>query len=139
MASVRSALVTLVNASSVTSVAAAAFLALSYITLKGAGDLRPLIPLLVFAAGAAITLVALNVLTAGVGVELLATAGACAAVWLGATMVERALASSHFEGYAVLMGAIGFLQGCLTLMLFIWRRTKGTARLGPPEYRHSSG
>ena len=139
MASVQRAMVALVTASSVASIAAAAFLSLSYVTLKGAADLRPLLPLLLFGAGAAITLIALNELIAGAGLNLVATATAVGVAWLGATTVERSLTSAHFEGYALLMGAIGFLQGSLALVLFIRRLTKGASRLGPPEYRHSSG
>jgi hypothetical protein len=42
-------------------------------------------------------------------------------------MVLNALASPHFEGYAVLMGGIGILQGAFTLMLFVWRVVTGAA------------
>jgi hypothetical protein len=40
-------------------------------------------------------------------------------------LVLNALASPHFEGYAILMGGIGILEGAFTLMLFVWRVVTG--------------
>jgi hypothetical protein len=60
-----------------------------------------------------------------IGFDVLALAGAVALTWLDSSMVVKALASPHFEGYAVMMGGIGILQGGLTVMLFVWRLVKG--------------
>jgi hypothetical protein len=64
-------------------------------------------------------------MTWGFGLDVIALAGACGLTWFACLMVVNALASSHFEGYAVLLGGIGVLQGGLTLILFAWRLAKG--------------
>jgi hypothetical protein len=60
MEPVRKALAMAVTALCILSMAASCFLGLSYVTLKGLDDLRPLASLVVFIAEAAVTLVALN-------------------------------------------------------------------------------
>lgn len=116
----RKVLATAVTALCVVSIAASCFLALSYMTLKGMSDLRPLSVLVLFIAEAAVTLLALNVMTLGFGLDVIALAGAFVLTWFASSMVVNTLASSHFEGYAVLLGGIGVLQGGLTLILFVW-------------------
>jgi hypothetical protein len=118
-------LATSVTALCVVSIAASCLLALSYVTLKGMNDLRPLSALVVFIAEAAVTLFALNVMTLGFGLDVIALAGAFGLTWFASSLVVNALASSHFEGYAVLLGGIGVLQGSLTLILFGWRLATG--------------
>jgi hypothetical protein len=127
MEPVRKALAVAVTALCILSMTASCFLGLSYVTLKGLDDLRPLTSLVVFIAEAAVTLVALNktLILLDIGFDVLALAGAVALTWLASSMVVKALASPHFEGYAVIMGGIGILQGGLTVMLFVWRLVKG--------------
>jgi hypothetical protein len=127
MEPVRKALAVAVTALCILSMTASCFLGLSYVTLKGLDDLRPLTSLVVFIAEAAVTLVALNktLILLDIGFDVLALAGAVALTWLASSMVVKALASPHFEGYAVMMGGIGILQGGLTVMLFVWRLVKG--------------
>jgi hypothetical protein len=122
---VRKALAVAVTVLCVLSVASACFLTLSYVTLKGIGDLRPLTALIVFVAEAGATLLALSLTRFGFGLDVIVLTGAGALTWLSSSMVLNALASPHFEGYAVLMGGIGILQGAFTLMLFVWRVATG--------------
>src|SRR5437868_13555599 len=98
-------------------IAASCFLALSYVTLKGVDDLRPLTTLAVFVGEAAFVLFALNTIPT-FRVSVVALMGAFGIAWIGASMMSQALAASHFEGYAVLMGAIAASQGTLAASLF---------------------
>ena len=120
----RRALVAAVTIMCCISIAASCFLALSYTMLKGPGDIRPLLPLALFVAQGAVTLVALNTILSGFSIDLFALVGALGIAWLGYTMVERTLSAAHFEGYALVLGTVGVLQGALTLVLFFWRLTK---------------
>ena len=43
-------------------------------------------------------------------------------VLLGGWMIQRTLASAHFEGYALLLGAMLAVQGTLTIVVFSLRR-----------------
>ena len=52
------------------------------------------------------------------GLRLLVSAGAAALVVVGAWMARETLASDHFEGYALLLGAMLALQGALTFGVF---------------------
>ncbi len=58
--------------------------------------------------------------------RLAVTAGATALAAIGIWMVRETLASSHFEGYALLLGSILILQAALTLAVFARRTLKGT-------------
>lgn len=53
--------------------------------------------------------------------DVLAFGGAMGIAWIGYSMVEHTLSGPHFEGYALVLGTVGVLQGVLTLMLFLWR------------------
>jgi hypothetical protein len=117
----RKTLVVAVAACCVFSIAASGFLALSYAMIKGFADLRPLVPLLLFVLQSAVTLVALSAIVSGIAIDVLAFAGALGIAWVGYSMVEHTLSSPHFEGYALMLGAISVLQGVLTLLLFLWR------------------
>src|SRR5262249_23132754 len=87
MESFRKTLAVAVTALCVVSIAASCVLALSYVTLKGIADLRPLTALVMFIAEAAVTLLALNVIMVGVGLDLIALAGALGLTWLASSMV----------------------------------------------------
>src|SRR5258708_30701297 len=49
-------------------------------------------------------------------------AGGAALALLGGWMIQQTLASPHFEGYALLLGAMLVLQGTLTVVVFSFRR-----------------
>ena len=106
------------------SLLASMFLAFSYFAFKGVGDLRPLVGLTFFVALSALTLIVLTAHIALLWTDALLLIGATALTWLGLSMVERTLAGSHFEGFALVMGAVGILQGALTLTLFLRRLSK---------------
>ena len=105
-------------------IAAACFLGLSYALLKGLDDLKPLIWLTFFIAQSALTLFALGAVATGTALDVVLIAGAAGLAWLGWLMVDSTLSGPHFEGYALLMGGIGMLQGVLTLVLFLWRLSR---------------
>jgi len=105
-------------------IAAACFLGLSYALLKGLDDVRPLIWLAFFIAQSALTLFALGAIVTGTVLDVVLIAGAAGLVWLGWSMVDRTLSGPHFEGYALVMGGVGMLQGVLTLLLFLWRLSR---------------
>ena len=94
--------------------AAAGVLALSYVTLKGTADLGPLTGLAVFAGLSAIGLAASLAPPSGPWAAASVAAGAAIA-WAGWTGISHMLAGSHFEGYALVIGALGILQGILAL------------------------
>jgi hypothetical protein len=56
------------------------------------------------------------------GLRLLVAAGAAGLVVVGAWMARETLASDHFEGYALLLGAMLALQGALTFAVFFGSR-----------------
>ena len=49
-------------------------------------------------------------------------AGGAALVALGGWTIQQTLASAHFEGYALLLGAMLVVQGTLTVVVFSFRR-----------------
>ena len=105
-------------------IAAACFFGLSYALLKGLDDLRPLIWLTFFIAQSALTLFTLGAVVTGTVLDVVLIAGAAGLAWLGWSMVDRTLSGPHFEGYALVMGGVGMLQGVLTLLLFLWRLSR---------------
>jgi len=50
-----------------------------------------------------------------------ALAGGAALALLGGWMIQRTLASPHFEGYALVLGAMLVVQGALTVVAFAKR------------------
>ena len=115
-------LLTAVTVTCAVSIVASCFLGLSYAMLKGLRDSRPLIPLALFVAQGALTLVVLSGVASRLRIDVLVLAGAVGIAWLGYSMAERTLSGSHFEGYALVLGIIGIVQGVLTLMLFFGRQ-----------------
>jgi len=105
-------------------IAATCFLGLSYVLLKSVDDMRPLIWVAFFIAQSALTLFALGAVLTGTVLDVVLIAGAAGLSWLGWSMVDRTLAGPHFEGYALVMGGVGMLQGALTLVLFLCRLSK---------------
>jgi hypothetical protein len=100
---------------------ACAYLAISYVTLKGTADLSPLAWLSMFAMPAALTLAALATGASGLTVKAPLLILGAGNVWLGGWSIQRTLASPHFEGYALVLGAIGITQGVLTIVAFAGR------------------
>ena len=100
-------------------IAASCFLALSYVTLKGLDNPRPLGVLALFVAESGLTLAALALYASVAGLDLLVSAGAAGLMWLGWSIASTTLSGPHFEGYALVMGAAGVLQGALTLARFL--------------------
>ena len=106
-------------------IAAAGFLALSYVTLKGAGDLRPLAGLAVFAGLSAVGLAASLAPPRSDALAAVPAIAGVAIAWVGWTTVARTINGPHFEGYALVMGALGIVQGILALVVTCsrpWRR-----------------
>ena len=50
-------------------------------------------------------------------------AGGAALAVMGGWMIQRTLASPHFEGYALLLGAMLVVQGTLIVIVFTFRRS----------------
>jgi len=106
---------------SAATIAAACVLGVSYVTLKGVGDLQPLGGLAVFAGLSAVVLAAsLSPMRSDALAAVPAIAGAAIA-WVGWTAISHMLASPHFEGYALILGALGIAQGVLALAVTGWR------------------
>jgi hypothetical protein len=122
--SVQKTLATVLTGMCCITIAAACFLGLSYALLKGFDDLRPLIWLTFFIAQSTLTLFALGAVVTGTVLDVVLIAGAAGLAWLGWSMVGSTLSGPHFEGYALVMGGIGMLQGVLTLVLFLWRLSR---------------
>jgi len=102
-------------------IAAAGFLAVSYVMLKGTGNLQPLGGLAVFAGLSAVVLWAsLAPPRSDALAAVLAIAGAAIA-WVAWTAIAHMLASPHFEGYALILGALGLAQGLLAICVTGWR------------------
>ena len=49
-------------------------------------------------------------------------AGGAVLAILGGWMIQQAVTSDHFEGYALLLGAMLVVQGTLTVVVFSFRR-----------------
>lgn len=97
-------------------IAAACVLALSYVALKGTADLQPLGGLAVFVGLSAVSLVACAAPRSAAWAVMPVASGA-AIVWVGWTSISHTLSGPHFEGYALVMGALGILQGILAVTL----------------------
>jgi len=97
-------------------IAAACVLALSYVALKGTADLQPLGGLALLVGLSAVSLVACAAPRSGAWAVLPAASGAAIA-WVGWTSISHTLSGPHFEGYALVMGALGILQGILAVTL----------------------
>jgi hypothetical protein len=105
--------------------AACAFLAVSYVALKGTADLRPVWSLLAFLIPTFVVVAVLAAGLAGTALRnpapwlcwLLIGIGGLL-VWTGWSAIAAVLSSSHFEGYALVMGVIAILEGALTILVF---------------------
>jgi hypothetical protein len=102
-------------------IAAACVLAVSYVTLKGTGDRQPLVGLAVFAGLSALLLAASLVPLRSDALAAVPAIAGTAIAWVGWTTISHMLASPHFEGYALILGALGMLQGLLAISATGWR------------------
>lgn len=78
-----------------------------------------------FATATAIVALSAVTLAALSGVARLAAAtvaGGAALALLGGWMIQQTLASPHFEGYALVVGAMLVLQGAIAVVVFGLRR-----------------
>ena len=98
--------------------AAAAFLALSYVTLKGVDDLEPVWRLALLVAPGGLTLGALAWPRPSRAVQVAAVAAGAGLIWVGWSAIDRTLAGPHFEGYALVLGAMAIAQGVLAAVVF---------------------
>jgi hypothetical protein len=80
-----------------------------------------------FLAQGALTMVALARPATAEWMRWLLLAGAAAIMWVGGSWALSTINSSHFEGYAVVLGSALVVQGMLTIPLFL--------RLGIPRWR----
>ena len=110
-------------------VAASCFLTQSYLTLKGTSNLRPVVGLIPFVAQSALALVALGGLVSAPWFSWLLVASGAGIGWVGWSTIQSTLSGPHFEGYALVMGLIGIIQGVLTLVAFFRLQDGRTAGL----------
>ena len=79
----------------------------------------------VFAAQSVITLLAVTGIISAGWIRWVVIAGGVAIIWAGASWARATLASDHFEGYALVLGAMLVVQGALTLGVFLRQRPVG--------------
>ena len=65
----------------------------------------------------------LAALGGGTSLRSAVIAGGAALAVMGGWMIQRTLASPHFEGYALLLGAMLVVQGTLIVIVFTFRRS----------------
>jgi hypothetical protein len=112
-------------------IAAAGVLAISYVALKGTADLQPLAGLAVVGGLSAVGLVASLAPPSGPWAAMQIAAGVVIA-GVGWTGISHMLAGPHFEGYALVLGALGILQGILAVTVGGVRLASSTdAQRGP--------
>jgi hypothetical protein len=105
-----------------TAICVAVVLAVAYLTLSVVVLRPPRVNYPAWFAVAAIVVVAtgltLVALWVAAPVRLGALGGGAAVAVLGGWMIQQTLASPHFEGYALVLGALLCLQGGLTVVAF---------------------
>ncbi len=99
-------------------IAASCWLATMFLVLHRAGYLRGMTLAMFFALQGVLTLAVLAGWLVSAPVRVLTLVGASGIVVAGATALASHLSASHFEGYAVVIGAGLVVQGALTLGLF---------------------
>src|SRR5215467_2871055 len=72
-----------------------------------------------FIAESALTLAVLAGVLQGAWARWTILGGALVAGWAGAAGVRATLSSSHFEGYALVLGSFVVVQAALTLLTFV--------------------
>ena|SRR5438067_10981247 len=98
--------------------AAAAFLAFTFVTLKGVDDLKPVWRLAWVVAPGALTLGALGWPRPSRAIRVAAVAAGAGLIWAGWSAIDRTLAGPHFEGYALVLGTMAIVQGVLAAVVF---------------------
>lgn len=125
MAAVRTALAAIC----VLTLLATAYLSMSLLVLRPPRANYPVWFTLatLFVAQGALTLAALGTgIASGGPMRSPVLAGGSALAPIGIWMVRQTLASSHFEGYALVLGSMVVVQGALTLLVFLRPHTFGT-------------
>lgn len=112
----------LLNAVCAFTAAACLWLAFMFVVLHQPGFGRVVLMSLFFAGQSLSALAVLNQWVTGGGWRLVALAGAAAVAWGGGNAVANTLRSPHFEGFALIVGALLVLQGLLTVRHLITRR-----------------
>jgi hypothetical protein len=100
-------------------IAASAWLGVMFVVLHRPGWERGAAVSALFVAQSLLASAATNRWLAGFWWRLIASAGAVALAWRGASAVISNLNSSYFEGYALVIGVLLALQGLLTLVHLI--------------------
>ena len=93
---------------------ASSWLAVMFIVLHRQGYERGVSMSLIFVIQSLLTLAMTTGLLSALWWRILTLAGAAGIVWAGGAAVSNILASSHFEGYALIIGVALVLQGLLT-------------------------
>jgi hypothetical protein len=114
-------------------IAASAWLATMFFVLHRAGYIRGVALAAFFVLESLLTLGVLNGMLAFARARVVTLAGGLGLILAGITAVSANLSSSHFEGYAVAIGAALVVQGALTLGLFL------SGGLSPSAKMHGFG
>ncbi len=96
-------------------IAASAWLGVMFVVLHRPGWERGALVAALFAVQSLLAFAATNRWLADFWWRLITSAGAIALAWTGAAAVISNLNSSHFEGYALVIGVLLTVQGLLTL------------------------
>src|SRR5713101_2430939 len=103
-------------------IAASCWLATMCVVLHRAGYERGVAVSVLFVLQSLLTLGVVAKIVASIWARVAAMLGAARLVWLGGAAIANNLSGPHFEGYAVVIGAVLGVQGILTLGLFAWGR-----------------
>jgi hypothetical protein len=106
---------TVLTATCALTIAAAAWLGVMFAVLHRPGWERGAVVSTLFVAQSLLAFGVTNRWLADVWWRVMASAGAIALVWVGASTVIANHNSSHFEGYTLVIGVLLALQGLLTL------------------------
>ena len=100
-------------------IVASAWLGTMFVVLHRPGFERGLLMASLFGLQSLLVLAVTNGWLTGLGWRLLALAGATGLIWTGARAVATNLSSSHFEGYAFILGILLIAQALLTILATI--------------------
>jgi hypothetical protein len=101
-------------------IAASCWLATMFVVLHRADYERGVAVSVLFVLQSLLTLGVVAKIVASIWARVAAMLGAAGLVWLGGAAIANNLSGPHFEGYAVVIGAVLGVQGILTLGLFAW-------------------
>ena len=116
---------------SVFTAAASCWLVVMYFVLKHPGYQSGAAIAGLFFAQSVLNLIAISRGSGIGGLRYLVLAGGCGIIWAGASAIQATLSSSHFEGYALIIGFALVVQGGFTLVQFAWPRGQAPATTTP--------